>query len=266
MDSLLSWMPMDSYSFNSYYNGPADFGQGGITPMGSVLGSHQLSSSMLQPGGLFSPAMPPAPCLLTPEVFCLGAECQAVGSQLAKQFQILSRLEAMHHTMTQATAHETINWRWVERSAAYNVLLSANASNKKCERTLQKLHKEAAQAWKDTNHVVFDQQLRYDLELASFINSAEKMLHAKLDEVWECMQNQTNVIGMPQDTCLCLTLQVLELLPTIPLDISFHAPFPMMLMYGPESYSSQAWLQNEEETSSLGEGAKASHILEKKLG
>ena len=69
---------------------------------------------------------------------------------------------------------------WVERSAAYNVLLSVNASNKKHERTLQKLHK-------DTNHMVFDHQLRYDSELASFINSAEKTLQAKWDKVWECM-------------------------------------------------------------------------------
>ena len=62
-----------------------------------------------------------------------------------------------------------------------------------------------------------------------------------------------------------LTLQVLKLLPTIPLDISFHTTFPMMLEYGLESYSLLTWLENEEETFSLGEGANASHILGKKL-
>ena len=113
--------------------------------------------------------------------------------------------------------------------------------------------------------MVFDHQLRYDSELASFINSTEKTLQAKGDEVWECMQSLTNAAGMLQDTCLCLALQVLELLPTIPLDISFHTLLPMMLVYGLESYSSQAWHENEEETSSLGEGAKASRILEKKV-
>ena len=91
------------------------------------------------------------------------------------------------------------------------------------------------------------------------------MLQAKWDKVWEHMQNLMDTGGMPQDTCLCLTLQVLQLLPTILLDISFHAPFPMMLTYGQESYSSQAWLKNEEETYSLGENARASHILSKKL-
>ena len=229
------------------------FGWGGVTPMGSMSGSHQVSSGMLQPGALFSPAMLPAPCSLTPEqsaeIFCLGAECQAVGTQLAKQFQMLFRPEAMHCTVAQVTTHETINQGQVERNATYNILLSANTSNKKHERTLQKLCKEADQAWKDTNHMVFDHQLRY-------ITSVEKMLRAKRDEVWEHMQSLTNVAGMPQDTCLHLALQVLKLLPTIPLDISFHVPFPIMLAYGLESYSSQAWLQNKEETSSLGVGSQ----------
>ena len=122
---------MDSHPYNSfYYNDLLGFGWGGITPMGSVSGLHQVSSNILQPGALFSPAMPPASCSLNPEqsaeVFYLGAECQTMGTQLAKQFQILSRLEAMHHAMAQATAHKTINQGWVERSAAYNVLLSAN--------------------------------------------------------------------------------------------------------------------------------------------
>ena len=72
-----------------------------------------MSSSMLLPGVLFSQAVLQAPCSMTPEqsaeVFCLEAEGQAVGIQLAKQFQQVSRLQAMHHAMAQATAHETIN-------------------------------------------------------------------------------------------------------------------------------------------------------------
>ena len=231
---------MNSCLYNNFfYHSPMGFGRGGITPVGSVMGLQQVSSSMLQPGALFSPTIPPAPCSLAAKqsavLFCLGAECQVVVTQLAKQFQMLSRLEAMHHTMAQATAHETINRGHVERSMACNVLLSANASNKKCKRTLRKLCKEADQAWEDTNHVVFDHQLRYDLQLASFINSAKKTLQAKWDEVWECMQSLTDAVGIPQDACLHLTLQVLKLLPTIPLDISFHASFPMMLTCGPES-------------------------------
>ena len=100
--------------------------------------------------------------------------------------------------------------------------------------------------------MVFQHQLRYNSQLASFITSAEGMLQAKQDKVWVCMESLVDSSRMPRDTCLCLALQVLKLLPMIPLDISFCAPFPMMLTYGPQSYLSQAWLENEEETYSLG--------------
>ena len=130
MESRHSWTPLDCSLYNNfYYRGHAGFGRDGVTP-GSIAGLQQVSSSILQPGVLFSPAAPQAPCSLTPEqsaeVFCLGTKCQVMGTQLAKQFQQLSGLEAMYHAMVQAIAHETINRGHVERSMAYNILLSAS--------------------------------------------------------------------------------------------------------------------------------------------
>ena len=66
---------------------------------------------------------------------------------------------------------------------AYNILVCANAPDKKCEKTLWKLHREADQTWKDTKNVVFEHQPRYDLQLASFITSAEGKLQGKWDDV-----------------------------------------------------------------------------------
>ena len=77
-ESRCSWPPLDCSIYNNFcYRGHMDFGRGGATP-GSIAGSQQVSSSMLQPGVVFSLAMPLAPSYLTPkqsaEVFCLGAE------------------------------------------------------------------------------------------------------------------------------------------------------------------------------------------------
>ena len=128
-----------------------------------------------------------------------------------------------------------------------------------------KLCEEVDKAWENTNNVVFDHQLRYDVQLAGFITSTKTILQEKWDEVWECVQSLTEVAGIPQDICLHLALQVLELLPTIPMDLSFYATIPMVLAYGPESYASPAWLGDGGETSSLGKKAKASHLMRKKL-
>ena len=74
-----------------------------------------------------------------------------------------------------------------------------------------------------------------------------------------------DMAGIPQDICLHLALQILKLLPTIPIDFSFHAPISIMLAYGPESYASRPWLKEGGETSSLGKKARASCLLTKKL-
>ena len=96
------------------------------------------------------------------------------------------------------------------------------------------------------------------MQLAGVITSTKKILQEKWDKVWECIHSLTEVAGIPQDVCLHLALQVLKLLPTIPIDLSFHTPIPMMLAYGPESYASCAWLEDGGETSSLGKKARAS--------
>ena len=104
-------MPLDSGLYNSFsYSGPAGFCKGGATPMTSVAGSHHVSSTVWQPPGLTSPpAMQTLNAEQSTEIFNLVAECQALSTKLAEQFQTLSRLKAILRAMAQATAHETIN-------------------------------------------------------------------------------------------------------------------------------------------------------------
>ena len=49
----------------------------------------------------------------------------------------------------------------------------------------------------------------------------------------------TDVVDLPHKFCLGLTLQVLNKLSTIPIDLFYCTPIPMMLVYGPESYAFQ---------------------------
>ena len=153
-------MPLDIglYSSFSYY-GPPCFGRGRNTPAPSVARSQHISSSMWQPTGLTSPHLPLNTKTLNAEQFNLVVECQALDTELAKQFLTLCRLQAMHHAMAQATAHKTMNVGWMAWNAAYSILPDGQALDKKCEETLQQLHIEANQAWEDTNNVVFIHQL-----------------------------------------------------------------------------------------------------------
>ena len=125
------------YSSFSYYGFPG-FSRGGVTPVASVGGSQHVSSSIWQPPGLASlPTMATLNAEQSTEIFNLVVECQALSTELVKQFQTLSRLEAMHHAMAQATAHETISVRWMSQNAAYSVLPDDQTQDKKHEETLQ---------------------------------------------------------------------------------------------------------------------------------
>ena len=109
-DSRHSMTPQDTLLYGSFScPGPAGTGHGSITPVTSVAGSQQVTSSMWQMPRLFSPTLPSATDTLSTEqvveIYQLATECQALAAELAKQFQNLSRLEAKHHTVAQATAH-----------------------------------------------------------------------------------------------------------------------------------------------------------------
>ena len=199
------------------------------------------------------------------EIFNLAAECQVLSTDLAKQFQTLSGLKAMHHAMAQATAHETINVGWMARNVAYSILPEGQAQDKKHEETLQQLCAEADKAWKDTNNLVFNHQLHYNGELLAFISNTKRTLQEKQDEVWGHIHRLVDIEGVPHNTCLSLALQVLDKLLTVPIDLSYHMLIPMMLAYGPESYAYQTWSKDGGETSALSGEARASYVLTWKL-
>ena len=94
----------------------------------------------------------------------------------------------------------------------------------------------------------------------AFICNAERSL-----QKWECVRRLTDVAGVSHNACLGLTLQVLDKLPTIPIDLSYSMPILMMLAYGPESYAYQTWHEDGGETSSLGEEVRASCLVMRKL-
>ena len=81
------------------------------------------------------------------------------------------------------------------------------------ELTLHRLYEEANKAWKD---VIFSHLLKYDSELANFLNSVEDTLKNKLIENWGYVQNLMEATNCSPQTALSLVLQTLHWLPSIP--------------------------------------------------
>ena len=226
-----------SRSFN--IPGGAGMHRSSLTPETSVTGLQQVTSSRWQHPAPFSPlplqGLDPLSTEQAAKIYQLATECQALGSDLAKWSQTICRLKASHNTMAQATAHETVVSGCLDHSAAYAVA-TTNQQAEEWESTLCRLCKEANKMWKDLPHL-----LKYDSELANFLNSAEDALRNKHDEIWRHIYSLTEAANCSPQVGLSLVLQTLNWLPSIPWDLSYHVGIPMMFGYGPELCGLQSW-------------------------
>ena len=210
------------------------------------------------PAGVFTsgPSSPQVNSL-----FKLATECQALGIKLAKQFQVLLGLEVMHCNSIQGTAHETLR-----HSAWEAAILQDRVSEDEHEAMTHRLCSEANAAWKEMHEVMYDHQLQYDGWLATFLMEAKMTLNDMQGEVWATVCTLAENEGITFDTCLGITLQVLNLLPQIPKDISFQTQIPLIITYCLESSIYQRWCPEQGSVSPLHKEIRASCTLYKVLG
>ena len=109
-------------------------GLGSLTPsVPSIAGSHHVSSTW--PPNLF-PSRPSTLWLTIDQansIFSLTSECQALGVRLAKDFQVLSGLEAVHRNSIQGMAHETLTLGHSAHEAAHVAILRDDITEAKCK-------------------------------------------------------------------------------------------------------------------------------------
>ena len=211
-------------------------GLGSLTPsVPSTAGSHHILSTW--PPNLF-PSRPTTPQLTIDQannIFGLASKCQVLGIRLAKDFQVLSGLEAIHHNSIQGMAHEMLTLGHSTQEATYTAVLWDDIMEAECEATKHHLHSEADVTWKKMLRVMYNHQLEYDRQLADFLKEVEMMLANMRDQIWTTVHALAESKGMTFKDCLSLTLCVLLLLPQIPVDVSFQAQIPLTIAYCLES-------------------------------
>ena len=135
-------------------------GPGNLNPcVPSLAGSHHMSSTW--PIGAFTsgPSSPYLTINQANSLFKLAAECQVLSIKLAKQFQVLSGLEAMHRNSIQGTVHETLTLGCSAQEAAYSAILWERVPEDECEATTHCLHLEVDAALKEMHEVMYNHQL-----------------------------------------------------------------------------------------------------------
>ena len=179
-------MDLSIYGSFSFYGQPG-IGRGGATPSVMILaGSQQVSCTMWQLLGVTpTHSMQTLTAEQSSKIFSLAVECQALGANLAKQFQTISSLKAKHQAATQATAYKIINMGQMAHNMAFSPPSGADVDAVVLEETRKHICTKADKAWKDTHDLVYNHQLRYDGQLAAFIGDAERTLQEKWGKIWE---------------------------------------------------------------------------------
>ena len=112
------------------------------------------------------------------------SECQALGVRMAKDFQTLSELEAIHRNSIQGTAHEMLTLGHLACEATYAAILWDDITEAEHEATTHHLHSEADAAWKKMQEVMYNHQLEYYQRLFDFLKEAEVTLANMRDQIW----------------------------------------------------------------------------------
>ena len=253
-----------SLSFN--LPGYPSMGLGSLTPLvPSIAGSHHISSTW--PPNFF-PSRLSTPQLTIDQansIFGLASECQALSVRLAKDFQVLSGLEAIHLNSIQGTVHEMLTLGHSTREAAYTAILQDDIMEAEHEAMTCHLHSEADAAWKKMHEVMYN-QLEYDQQLTNFLREVETMLANMRDQIWTAVHALAESEGMTFKDCLNLTLCILLLLLQIPMDVSYQMHMPLTIAYCPESSVYRRWHSKQGGVSPLRKEVRASQILTKVLG
>ena len=241
-------------------------GPGNLTPSIPSLRSRHVSSTW--PTGVFTsgPSSPHLTINQANSLYKLAAECQVLSDKLAKKFQVLSELEAMHHNSIQSMAHETLTLGHSAWEAAYSAIMWDRVPDDEREATTHCLRSEADVAWKEMHEVMYNHQLHYDGQLATFLVDAETALDDMRGAVWDVVCILAENEGITFDACLSLTLQVLNVLPQVPIHISFHTQIPLTIAYCPESSVYRRWCPEQGSVSPLRKEIRASRTLSKVLG
>ena len=181
-------------------------GPSNITPIiPSLTVFHQVLSTW--PNSAFTPSLT-SPQLNINQVnslFRLATGCQALGVKLAKQFQVLSGLKALHHNSIQGTVQESLTVGCSTREATYSTILWDNISKSEHETMTHHLCSEADAAWKVSHEVMYNHQLQYNQQLTTFLAEAETALSDMQDEVWATTRALAENDGVMFNACLRLT-------------------------------------------------------------
>lgn len=157
------------------------------------------------------------------EIFQLSYEVHTLRGKLAQDFIQLSHQEAIFRMGAQATGHEKATQGLTD--------CSTDQSNEDAKVS-------GVVAWLYTNSHLFQHCLEYQSNMMELIDRSQKVIQAMHDRIWEVVCGVMGCSGRPVADGLEIALHLVDMLPSIPLQLSFNTVTAGLPGYTPEALAS----------------------------
>ena len=89
------------------------------------------------------------------------------------------------------------------------------------------------------NSILFHHTLEYQNKMSDFLTESDEAIEALYDRIWMVVMNVMEDAGKPMADGFQIAMHLVDMLPTIPLQLAFHLSTPGFTGYVPEVYA--AW-------------------------
>ena len=103
--------------------------------------------------------------------------------------------------------------------------------------TIDHLRAEAGKAWLETNSILYCHALDYQEKMAEFVSESSRAIKALHDHIWEVVMRIMEDAGKPMADGLGITLHLVDMVPTIQHQLTFHMATLGLASFAPEVYA-----------------------------
>ena len=171
------------------------------------------------------------------EIFLLTHEVQTLHRKLSLDVIQLSHQEVLFYMGVQAAGYEKATWGCPDCAMAYYSLIKSEGeglSDEKLDEAIEHLREAGGVAWLDTNSLLFSHALQYQKKMVELITSSREGIQALHECIWKVVTQVMEDAGKSMMDGLGITLHLVDMLPTIPLQLAFNTATAGLIGCTPE--------------------------------
>ena len=129
-----------------------------------------------------------------------------------------------------------------DHTTAYYSLIKSDGegtSKEKWDEAIECLRAEGGAAWLDTNSLLFHHTLEYQNRMIELIMRSQESIQALHERIWKVVSQVMEKAGKSAADGLGIALHLVDMLPTIPLQLAFNTATAGLFRCTPEVYAVQ---------------------------